>query len=263
VSNDYGSLEDRYEYDAFGKPYKGDLESGMNLGYTGKPYDAATGLYNYGYRDYKPEAARWTTVDPIRDGANWFSYVNGDPVNWVDRWGLAGSFPDGSREQDIQWANSTKGDETARLLTRVKMGEFGISNDGPCIAMSYLGIAQSYAKKNLTPAQVTQLINNDTRVYDNVAGAKISAIEIALKVLKVDTSKLNITDERVSKQADPFASATIRGIPTSNSIYNDTHYQEGTNTGELKWDPLIGTKDNGEEFTEIRNIYITTIGKGK
>jgi hypothetical protein len=57
ASGEYGTLEDRYEYDAFGKPYAGDFESGMNLGYTGKPYDTTTGLYNYGYRDYRPEAA--------------------------------------------------------------------------------------------------------------------------------------------------------------------------------------------------------------
>jgi RHS repeat-associated protein len=66
----------------------------MNLGYTGKPYDTATGMYNYGYRDYAPEAARFTTVDPIRDGANWFAYVNNDPVNYVDPWGLACSASD-------------------------------------------------------------------------------------------------------------------------------------------------------------------------
>jgi RHS repeat-associated protein len=83
-----GSLEDRYEYDAFGQPYAGDLEGMMNLGYTGKPYDATTGLYNYGYRDYRPQVARFTTVDPIRDGSNWFAYVNNDPVNWIDPWGL-------------------------------------------------------------------------------------------------------------------------------------------------------------------------------
>jgi RHS repeat-associated protein len=65
----------------------------MNLGYTGKPYDTATGLYNYGYRDYKPEAARFTTVNPVRDGANWFVYVNNDPVNWVDLWGLEANEP--------------------------------------------------------------------------------------------------------------------------------------------------------------------------
>jgi RHS repeat-associated protein len=91
VSNETGALESRYEYDAFGTPYTGDFSSGMNLGYTGKPYDSATGLYNYGYRDYQPEVARFTTVDPIRDGNNWFAYVNNDPVNYVDPWGLSPS----------------------------------------------------------------------------------------------------------------------------------------------------------------------------
>jgi RHS repeat-associated protein len=88
ATTDGGAVEDRYEYDAFGQAYKGDLSGGMNLGYTGKPYDAGTGLYNYGYRDYRPGAARFTTADPIRDGSNWYAYVNNDPVNWVDPWGL-------------------------------------------------------------------------------------------------------------------------------------------------------------------------------
>ena len=95
VTVDTGTLEERYEYDAFGQPYKGDLSGGMNLGYTGKPYNKATGLYNYGYRDYKPQAARFTTMDPIRDGNNWFAYVNNDPVNWWDPWGLEGWFNTG------------------------------------------------------------------------------------------------------------------------------------------------------------------------
>ena len=88
VTVDTGTLEIRYEHDAFGQPYKGDLGGWMNLGYTGKPYDTATGLYNYGYRDYKPQAARFTTVDPFRDGSNWFAYVNNDPINYTDPWGL-------------------------------------------------------------------------------------------------------------------------------------------------------------------------------
>ena len=37
---------------------------------------------------------RFTTVDPIRDGANWFAYVNNDPVNYVDLWGLLASEPE-------------------------------------------------------------------------------------------------------------------------------------------------------------------------
>jgi RHS repeat-associated protein len=88
VTDDYGILGG--EYDVFGEVYEGDLGGGMKLGYTGKPYDVVTGMYNYGYRDYKAEVARFTTEDPIRDENNWYAYVNNDPVNWVDLWGLEG-----------------------------------------------------------------------------------------------------------------------------------------------------------------------------
>jgi RHS repeat-associated protein len=89
ITDDYGQPEEQYEYDAFGKPYEEDLTQGMNLGYTGKPYDVVTETYNYGYRDYAPEVARFTNEDPIRDGSNWFAYVNNDPVNRIDLWGPA------------------------------------------------------------------------------------------------------------------------------------------------------------------------------
>jgi RHS repeat-associated protein len=75
----------------FGEPHLGDFGNGVGLGYTGKPYDPVTGLYDYGYRDYMPAAARFTTEDPVRDGANWFAYVNNDPVNYIDLWGLNAS----------------------------------------------------------------------------------------------------------------------------------------------------------------------------
>lgn len=91
ASDEYGSLEDVFLYDAFGKPYEGDFTAGISLGYTGKPYDPITGLYDYGYRDYSPDTARFTTVDPIRDGTNWFAYVNNDPVNFTDPTGLVGT----------------------------------------------------------------------------------------------------------------------------------------------------------------------------
>jgi RHS repeat-associated protein len=115
VSNENGQLEDRYEYDAFGKPYQGDLDNGMNLGYMGKPYDSNTGLYNYGYRDYKPEAARFTTVDPIRDGSNWFVYVNSDPINYLDMWGLKpGEIFSTPQDAAIDFANTYYDDSVNR-----------------------------------------------------------------------------------------------------------------------------------------------------
>ena len=89
--------ESYYDYDIFGSPITGNYTTGADYGYLGKPYDSITGLYNYGYRDYSPQTVRFTTVDPIRDGANWFTYVNNDPVNYVDLWGLLAS------EGHINW----------------------------------------------------------------------------------------------------------------------------------------------------------------
>ncbi|AEE16752.1 RHS repeat-associated core domain-containing protein [Treponema brennaborense] len=89
VTSSYGTVESESTYDVFGTPITGTYTAGIDFGYLRKPYDTATGLYNYGYRDYSPNAARFTTVDPIKDGANWFVYVNNDPVNYVDLWGLA------------------------------------------------------------------------------------------------------------------------------------------------------------------------------
>ena len=88
VTDNHGVQESYYDYDIFGSPITGDYTIGTDYGYLGKPYDKITGLYNYGYRDYSPQSVRFTTVDPIRDGSNWFAYVNNDPVNYVDLWGL-------------------------------------------------------------------------------------------------------------------------------------------------------------------------------
>ena len=88
VTDKYGTVQSSYDYDAFGSPYLGNLENDVGFGYCGKSYDVGTGLYDYGFRDYSPISARFTTVDPIRDGANWFSYVVNDPVNYVDPFGL-------------------------------------------------------------------------------------------------------------------------------------------------------------------------------
>ena len=89
ITGQAGQELNRIEYDIFGGIYKGNSPYGLETGYTGKPYDSVTGLSDYGFRDYSPAYARFSTEDPIRDGENWFAYVGNNPVNWVDPWGLA------------------------------------------------------------------------------------------------------------------------------------------------------------------------------
>ena len=95
TSNIHSSEVGSVSYDIFGSPYQKTgsflANDSLDFGYLGKPYNADTELYDYGFRDYSPEIARFTSIDPIRDGRNWYCYVVNDPVNYVDLWGLCGS----------------------------------------------------------------------------------------------------------------------------------------------------------------------------
>jgi RHS repeat-associated protein len=62
-----------------------------NLRFPGQYFDAETGLhYNY-HRVYDPETGRYLQPDPtgIRGGRNHlYVYAGGNPVIWIDPWGL-------------------------------------------------------------------------------------------------------------------------------------------------------------------------------
>lgn len=56
--------------------------------------DLNPSLYDYGFRDYSPVQMRFTSVDPIRDGLNWYAYVSKDPINLIDPFGLCSESDD-------------------------------------------------------------------------------------------------------------------------------------------------------------------------
>ena len=130
ATHDDGLNANYYDYDVFGKPF-GETS---DYGYVGKPYDPVTGLSNYGYRDYSPKTARFTTVDPIRDGHNWYAYCSNDPINFVDLWGLsAGDVKQGYFESESsvsfiivrsEDSNRSTFDRTQRGLDRIEFKNF-------------------------------------------------------------------------------------------------------------------------------------------
>ena len=56
--------------------------------FTGKDWDEEAGLYYFNARWYDPELGRFITEDPIRDGVNWYGYVDNGPLMFTDPTGL-------------------------------------------------------------------------------------------------------------------------------------------------------------------------------
>lgn len=87
--DEQGQVVGRLGYDSYGKviQHEGTLPDYQYAGLYAHP---ESGLYLATYREYDPGAARWLSRDPIREfgGINLYAYVTGDPLRWVDQWGL-------------------------------------------------------------------------------------------------------------------------------------------------------------------------------
>ena len=61
-----------------------------NFRFPGQILDPESGLYYNWHRFYDPETGRYVSADPIglAGGMNLYAYVGGDPVNWIDPYGL-------------------------------------------------------------------------------------------------------------------------------------------------------------------------------
>ena len=81
-----------YSYDAYGN-FESRSETVANpYAFTGREYDAESGLFYYRARYYDANTGRFISEDPIgfRSGdANFYSYVFSNPVNYRDPSGLA------------------------------------------------------------------------------------------------------------------------------------------------------------------------------
>ncbi len=89
-----GNIVERYEYDPYGQPLFFDANDnalsqsavGNTILFTGRDYDAETGLYYYRARTMHPGLGRFMQHDPLMyiDGYNLYSYVGNNPTNYID-----------------------------------------------------------------------------------------------------------------------------------------------------------------------------------
>ena len=243
---DFGSIN----YDVFGSPYRraGSFlnSESLDFGYIGKPYNATTELYDYGFRDYSPMNARFTTVDPIRDGHNWYSYVLNDPVNYIDLWGL-----ETNDIRPIQPYNQRS----------KELSDIANLEEGGCYFMSCLFVAQDYAKTNLTANEIKSIVN---KTMNKAIDEKFKVINpdvitnTAFKILGIDrTATYGWGAEHLEGQTQIPDYYIVKGT----TILGNTHFEVQNNydpyqTGDGIKAPIDGCTYDFDKDIILIPVYI-------
>lgn len=89
-----GNVRSSTEYDPWGSPLNtalfsiGGREIDLVRSYTGHSYDEVLGVYFAQLRMYDAQNKRFLAIDPVGSGLNWYAYVDGNPLLYIDPLGL-------------------------------------------------------------------------------------------------------------------------------------------------------------------------------
>ena len=122
-------------------------------------------MYSYG----EPVSARFTTIDPIRDGSNWFSYVVNDPVNYCDPFGLNTSDSKTSGESSI--SNDSNDSPTVTFKSTV-LNTLNAGGDFPArnnVGKGNYGAFDTFAGIDSGNAIIDSTVNSFIGTYNTVA----------------------------------------------------------------------------------------------
>ncbi|HEV2218112.1 MAG TPA: RHS repeat-associated core domain-containing protein [Candidatus Dormibacteraeota bacterium] len=128
LTDSTGSIAASYSYDAFGVPTSAPAAVTNPFTYTGREYDAKSGLYYDRARYYDASTGSMTSPDPVPAGPT-YAYAGNDPVDFIDP---SGAFLAEVAERYQQVANSIKkikaiGCTTSLLGAFVEVGLDSIS----------------------------------------------------------------------------------------------------------------------------------------
>jgi RHS repeat-associated protein len=154
LSSQAGNRVAQYEYTAFGEK----RESGVIADayrFSSKEWEQDSGLVYFGARYYDPQAGRWLTPDPagMADGPNVYLYVNNNPVNLVDPWGLMGERINYWREA-AYWLGDNAG-SLAELGAGGALHVLGSTADLGTVTLGFISVPSGGGSLTLVPVTVS------------------------------------------------------------------------------------------------------------
>ena len=244
-----GKVRESYAYDAFGVAYEGQFQRVNEYGYNGKRLDPAVGLYDYGFRDYKPMLGRFTTLDPIRDSFNWYVYCNNDPINFTNPLGLLPETPGTGTatepEPQIDLPEGILGQNDPALANIPSMPESG------CNFRSCQAVAETHVGEALTAEQITESVED---LQESGALGEDMAVNNPDAVINDAFDRLGQPDVTATVgwgggDSEPDATIIWGTTPNDNS-----HAQLGDSGGNEIWDPY--DPDIDVDVTNINDVFI-------
>ena len=190
LTNYEGEVKARYQYEAFGGLISGDLTDNP-YGFTGKRFDDESDLYHFHFRQYDPRTGIWTSQDPIgiAGGINLYGYVQNDPINFIDPFGLFDA------ETTLEILNSTPtGQHIADCLisrgTDIVIAPAG-SNPQAWKMDNYVELDESYSND----IAAVHLAHEGTHIADDNNWPKESDLDTFEREMRAFSNQIAVNNE--------------------------------------------------------------------
>jgi hypothetical protein len=197
-----------------------------------------------------PAATRFTTEDPVRDGANWFAYAGNNPVDYIDLWGLWDFHGDGT-------ATAQPGDTLWGLAEQVSgSGSNWAKITGYNGTPGSLQVGQTVNYVGMTTVVPTNAYIISGSVY-NEAAVKDSFTEMA-KIL--NSQGVPITHDLKIQYLNEFSSngVSLLSITVGDELYNE-RLLSSVGSGALSKSgaavPLVDASGKSFTFIFTDNLY--------
>jgi len=201
LTNSSGATAATYAYDSFGNPATSTSASPANpFTYTGRDFDAKSGLYYYRSRYYAPDQGRFISEDPIGH-LNAYTYTQNDPIDFAD--------PSGALAVEYQALTVSQ--------QRANLGSCISSEVGAVAGVAEAGVGAAFDQPGAVASEAAAAMG-DGAVNAGVSCAIAAIPDSAAKGGKY-LYRFGLGAESAEKLAAEAASAEASGFPHGVSVF--------------------------------------------
>ena len=245
IKNEHGDVtnvigetaSNTYKYEPWGTitAKTGTLDNPIR--YSGEYYDDESGLIYLRNRYYDPSLRRFISVDPAKDGLNWYAYCGNNPVNYWDPTGLA-----------IRIENNNS--RVFDLLKKLTDDSITLDKDtGKVLIENKVNIEQT-SHRNGTML-VRRMIENENTILikvDNNRKNEFLPFDMTITINLRDMVMLTTYDERGKKRS--YRTPAPDFIKLAHEMAHADHFLRGTLDYATKEDKNQYYNHKGELVTE-------------